>query len=59
MEHSFGNQWFTILFFIGGEAIKYFAFALIIGVIVGTYSSMFVASPFMLFFKSRIKVEEE
>ena len=49
----------TILFFIGGEAIKYFAFALIIGVIVGTYSSMFVASPFMLFFKSRIKVEEE
>tara|TARA_X000001036_G_scaffold78518_1_gene70176 strand:- start:3596 stop:4495 length:900 start_codon:yes stop_codon:yes gene_type:complete len=49
----------TILFFIGGEAIKYFAFALIIGVIVGTYSSMFIASPFMLFFKSRIKVEEE
>ena len=49
----------TILFFIGGEAIKYFAFALIIGVIVGTYSSMFVASPFMLFFKSKIKVEEE
>ena len=49
----------TILFFIGGEAIKYFAFALIIGVIVGTYSSMFIASPFMLFFKSRIKVQEE
>ena len=49
----------TILFFIGGEAIKYFAFALIIGVIVGTYSSMFVASPFMLYFKSRIKIEEE
>ena len=49
----------TILFFIGGEAIKYFAFALIIGVIVGTYSSIFIASPFMLYFKSRIKVEEE
>ena len=49
----------TILFFIGGEAIKYFAFALIIGVLVGTYSSIFIASPFMLFFKSRIKVEEE
>ena len=49
----------TILFFIGGEAIKYFAFALIIGVIVGTYSSIFIASPFMLYFKSKIKIEEE
>ena len=49
----------TILFFIGGEAIKYFAFALIIGVMVGTYSSIFIASPFMLYFKSRIKIEEE
>ncbi len=49
----------TILFFVGGEAIKYFAFALIIGVIVGTYSSMFIASPFLLYFKSKIKIEEE
>ena len=49
----------TILFFVGGEAIKYFAFALIIGVIVGTYSSMFIASPFLLYFKSNIKTEEE
>tara|TARA_B100001750_G_scaffold242088_1_gene254856 strand:- start:3612 stop:4514 length:903 start_codon:yes stop_codon:yes gene_type:complete len=49
----------TILFFVGGEVIKYFAFALIIGVIVGTYSSIFIASPFMLYFKSKIKVEEE
>ena len=48
-----------ILFFVGGEVIKYFAFALIIGVIVGTYSSIFIASPFMLYFKSKIKVEEE
>ena len=49
----------VILFFVGGEIIKNFAFALIIGVIVGTYSSMFVASPFMLYLKSNIKVEEE
>mgnify|MGYP001293744586 CR=1 FL=1 len=48
-----------ILFFIGGEVIKYFAFALIIGVLVGTYSSIFIASPFMLFLKSKIKIEEE
>lgn len=35
------------LYLIGGEVIKYFAFALIIGIIVGTYSSIYVASPLM------------
>jgi SecD/SecF fusion protein len=35
----------TVLFIFGGEAIRDFAFALICGVIVGTYSSIFVASP--------------
>ena len=34
-----------VLWFFGGEVIHYFAFAMIIGVIVGTYSSIFVASP--------------
>ena len=33
----------------GGEIIKGFAIALLIGVIVGTYSSIFVASPTVLF----------
>ena len=33
------------LFFFGGESIKFFVLALILGVIVGTYSSIFVASP--------------
>tara|TARA_B100000683_G_scaffold6256_1_gene6953 strand:- start:1712 stop:4582 length:2871 start_codon:yes stop_codon:yes gene_type:complete len=37
-----------IIFLFGGEAIKGFMFALMIGVIVGTYSSLFVASPIML-----------
>ena len=36
-----------ILYLIGGEMIKYFAFALIVGVLVGTYSSIYVASPLM------------
>jgi len=36
-----------VLYLIGGEVIKYFAFALIIGVLVGTYSSIYVASPLM------------
>lgn len=48
-----------ILYFIGGEVIKYFAFALIIGVLIGTYSSIFIASPFMLYLKSKIKLEEK
>ena len=43
----------VILFIWGGEVIKYFAFALIIGVLTGTYSSIFVASPFMLYLSSK------
>ncbi|PQJ21147.1 protein translocase subunit SecDF [Tenacibaculum sp. SG-28] len=35
------------IFFFGGDSIKGFMFALIIGVIVGTYSSLFVATPIM------------
>jgi preprotein translocase subunit SecF len=38
----------TILFFFGGEVLRSFAFALIIGIIIGTYSSIFVASPFIV-----------
>jgi SecD/SecF fusion protein len=34
-----------ILFFFGGSSIKGFAFALLVGVIVGTYSSVFIATP--------------
>lgn len=36
------------LFFLGGEVIRGFAFVLMVGVIVGTYSSIFVASPIVL-----------
>jgi preprotein translocase SecF subunit len=35
----------VILFLFGGEVLRGFSFALIIGVIIGTYSSVFVASP--------------
>ena len=34
-----------IVFLFGGETIKGFIFALMIGVVVGTYSSLFIASP--------------
>ena len=37
-----------ILFLVGGEVIHSFAFAMIVGVIVGTYSSIFVASPIVI-----------
>jgi len=40
-----------ILFLFGGEVIKNFSFALIIGVLVGTYSSIFIASPVMIHFE--------
>lgn len=36
------------LFFLGGEIIHNFAFAMIIGVLIGTYSSVFVATPIVL-----------
>ncbi|MDX9820580.1 MAG: protein translocase subunit SecF [Syntrophales bacterium] len=38
----------VILFFLGGEVIHDFAFALIVGVLVGTYSSVFIAAQFIL-----------
>ena len=43
-----------ILWVAGGEVIKYFAFAMIIGVIIGTYSSIFVASPVLIVWEERI-----
>jgi preprotein translocase subunit SecF len=36
------------LFFLGGEVLHDFAFAMIIGTVVGCYSSIFIASPFLL-----------
>ena len=38
------------LFFLGGEIIHDFAFALLVGVLIGTYSSIYVASPMAVFF---------
>jgi SecD/SecF fusion protein len=39
-----------ILFLVGGEVTKGFAFAMLIGVITGTYSSIFVAAPILVDF---------
>ena len=43
------------LFMFGGEIIHPFAFTLLIGIIVGTYSSIFVASPILLWFGFDVK----
>ena len=42
-----------ILYFFGGEVIRYFSFALIIGVLVGTYSSIFVASLIVVYMQPK------
>ncbi len=47
-----------ILFVFGGGSIKGFAFALLIGVIVGTYSSVFIATPIMSDFSEELKPKE-
>lgn len=47
------------LFFLGGEVIHDFAFALIAGILVGTYSSIYVASPVMMVLAGRFKGDEE
>lgn len=43
------------LMFAGGEVLFDFSFALLIGLIVGTYSSIFVASPLVLLWRKNVK----
>jgi preprotein translocase subunit SecF len=43
------------LFMFGGEIIHPFSFTLLVGVVVGTYSSIFVASPILLWFGFDVK----
>ena len=54
IEYNFGTyyQYFTeylivllCIFILGGDSIRSFAFAMILGVVFGTLSSLFVASP--------------
>jgi preprotein translocase subunit SecF len=43
------------VFFFGGETLKYFALALFTGIIVGTYSSLFLASPLLVSWSGKHK----
>jgi SecD/SecF fusion protein len=44
-----------IMFIFGGPAIKGFLFALLVGVVIGTYSSLCVATPILIDFSKRLK----
>lgn len=37
----------AVLFLIGGEVIRYFSLAMLLGVLIGTYSSIFIAAPLL------------
>jgi SecD/SecF fusion protein len=39
-----------VLYCLGGEGVHLFAFVMVVGVIVGTYSSIYIASPLLLIF---------
>ncbi|MAL19152.1 MAG: protein translocase subunit SecF [Balneola sp.] len=43
----------TVLFIFGGEVLKGFSFALLIGIVLGTYSSLFVASSLVVELEAR------
>lgn len=47
-----------VLFLFGGGSIKSFAFALLIGILVGTYSSVFIATPIVYDFTGELKAKE-
>ncbi len=53
MLRSFNTSMTTVLalsavYFFGGDSIKHFALALIVGILTGTYSSIFIASPLLV-----------
>ena len=47
------------IFILGGEILRGFSFAMILGVLIGTYSSIFVATPMLKFFKVTYKTLEK
>ena len=47
-----------IMFIFGGESIRGFIFAMLIGIFVGTYSSLFIATPILVDSVSKKDIEE-
>jgi preprotein translocase subunit SecF len=55
-----GSTWIVVfgLYLFGGAALKPFSFVLSVGVLVGTYSSIYVASPILVFWKQFLERRE-
>jgi len=41
------------LFFLGSESVKWFVLTLIVGAVIGTYSSIFIATPLLVYWKKK------
>ncbi|HWK99535.1 MAG TPA: hypothetical protein VNQ55_06295, partial [Parapedobacter sp.] len=48
----------AVLFVFGGEVIRGFSFAILVGIIVATYSSIFLAAPMVVDLQGKKNVEE-
>lgn len=44
----------VVLFLFGGVALRGFSFPLLVGIIVGTYSSIYIASPIFYFIEQKV-----
>ena len=47
-----------VLFLYGGIVLQSFAVTLIIGIFIGTYSSIYIASPIMFYFEEKYPIPE-
>ncbi|WP_333667121.1 hypothetical protein, partial [Flavobacterium sp.] len=47
-----------IMFVFGGESIRGFIFAMLVGIVVGTYSSLFIATPVLVDTMSKEAIED-
>ncbi len=47
------------LFLFGGPVLRGFSFALVVGILIGTYSSVFVASPIVLFWHNFLEARKK
>jgi len=54
---SSGTTFLTVLglFIFGGEVLRGFAFTMVIGIVVGTYSSIYIASPIVVFWQNMLQ----
>lgn len=47
------------LYIFGGQVLNGFSFALVVGIIVGTYSSVFIASPILIFWQNLVEARKK